>query len=473
MSTAIAAWDGPEDPQDPFNWPERKKWWTIGLGLLASLVCSMNGTILSVAHASISTEFGISDQPFPNTYWMTTSWGLGAAIVPLVLLPLIEDWGARPVLLTTYFFFICFLLPIGLAPNFATVIVFRFFSGGCVPLISDAVASVTSNVFLGDRARSVPVSLYVLAYLGATSLGPVIGAGILQFLHWRWIAYIELIFTAAVYPVLCFGFHETRGSVILRAKARRLNFQERPNKRMPLHQTVLKSVQRPLHMVFTEAVVFVASIWAAFSLGTIYLFTQSVEQVYVELYDFDAVQAGYVQLAIVIGEVLGTGFSLYSNRWYFASAARNTDTPGLPVPEARLYSAVIGGFLGVSGGMFVYGWGAYKSIHWMVTTLGLAMVGFGTTAVVISIANYLIDAYSKYAASALAAVGVVENTSIALLPLAALAMYTNLGFHWASSLLGFLSLVLSSTPLLVMFWGKTLRGRSPFMKEALIVRQSV
>jgi hypothetical protein len=32
--------------------------------------------------------------------------------------------------------------------------------------------------------------------------------------------------------------------------------------------------------------------------------------------------------------------------------------------------------------MFVYGWASYTSIHWMAPTVGLAMVGFGTTAVI-------------------------------------------------------------------------------------------
>ena len=121
--------------------------------------------------------------------------------------------------------------------------------------------------------------------------------------------------------------------------------------------------------------------------------------------------------------------------------------------------------------MLVYGWTSYSAINWMVPTIGLSMVGFGTTAVVVSIANYLIDAYSKYAASALGAVGLVENTSIAFLPLAATAMYTNLGFQWASSLLAFMSLALVATPFAVLRWGKEIRSRSPFMKEAVIDRR--
>ncbi|PQE07884.1 MFS multidrug transporter protein [Rutstroemia sp. NJR-2017a WRK4] len=443
----LITWDGPDDPEDPFNWSMRKKWWTVGLGLLASFICSVNGTILSVAHQSISDEFGISDQHFPNSYWITTSWGVGAAIFPLFLLPLIEDWGVRPVVLSTYFCFMCLLIPIGLAKNFTTLVVVRFFTGGCVPLMSDVVASNTSNVFHGDRARSVPI------------------------------AYIELIFTAAFFPILFLGLHETRGLAILRAKAKIMRkegknvYTAEESDHAPLYQVIIKSIQRPIFMFFTESVVFVATIWASFSLGTVYLFTQSVEQVYGELYGWDAIQAGYVQSSIVIGEILGTGFCLYTNRWHHNSAERNTEVRGTPIPEARLYAAIIGGFFGVTEGMFVYGWAAYHYIHWIIVTVGLVMVGFGTAAVIISNANYLIDAYSKYAASALAAVGLFENISIAFLPLASSAMYTNLGFHWASTLLGFISLILVSTPFLVIKWGKGIRARSPFMEEAVIVRQ--
>ncbi|KAL2075863.1 hypothetical protein VTL71DRAFT_806 [Oculimacula yallundae] len=472
--TVIVTWNGPNDPQNPFNWLPSKKWRTLILGLLASFICSMNGTILSVANSSISHEFGISSSPFPNVYLMTTSWGIGAALFPLILFPLMEDWGVRPLLLSTYFCFTCLLIPIGFAQNFATLVIVRFFTGGCVPLMSDAVASIAANLFRGDEARSLPICLYVTIYLVATSLGPVVGASILQFLNWRWIAHIELIFTAAFFPIFAFALPETRGLAILRAKARRVRREKRAytieeDECISLCQALRKSVQRPVYMLCTEPVVFIAAVWAAFSLGTIYLFTESVALVYGQLFGWDAVQAGYVQCAIVIGEISGAGLSLSTNHWYRDSAARNTEVTGTPIPEARLYPAITGGFFGVTGGMLVYGWAANPHIHWTVISTGLAMVGFGTTAVVISIANYLIDAYSKYAASALAAVGLLENISIAFLPLAAPTMYTNLGLHWASTILAVLSLLLVATPLLVIKWGKDIRASSPFMKEAIIV----
>ncbi|KAK9367021.1 MFS general substrate transporter [Lipomyces kononenkoae] len=449
----IVTWDGPDDPQDPFNWSLRKKWWATGLGLVASFVCTMNGTIITVAHKAISEEFHVSDGTFHDSYWLITSWGIGAALCPLVLFPIMEDFGVRPVVLGAYFFFICLLIPVGLAQNFATLIVVRFFSGGCVPLMSDAVAGIISNVFHGERARSVPHG----------SSGWFLYTSI-PFLALDWLPRINLDCRTLSYH----HYRSSREPWFGYPGGGKKAYTSRELDRTPLYQVVIRSVQRPLYMLCTESVVFVATLWAAFSLGTIYLFTQSVEQVYGELYGWDAVQAGYVQVAIVIGEILGCGLCVSTNHWYYASAARNTEAPGTPIPEARLYASVIGGFFGVTGGMLVYGWTSYPAIHWIAPAVGLAMVGFGTTAVVVGNANYLIDAYSKYAASALGAVGLVENTSIAFLPLAATAMYTDLGFQWASSLLAFMSLVLVATPFVVLKWGKEIRSRSPFMKEAII-----
>ncbi|KKA29471.1 hypothetical protein TD95_003408 [Thielaviopsis punctulata] len=467
------SWDGPDDPKDPFNWPLWKKWMATGLGLFATLISLINGSIITVAHEAINDAFGISDTHFPHSYWPVTSWGVGGALFSLVVLPVMEDFGIRTVFLVTYCIFICFLIPVGMASNFATLIVVRFFSGGCVSILANTVAGILTNVFDGDRARAPAMGLYILIYLGATSLGPVIGAAIFRNLSWRWIGYIELIWTVAVLPLFVFGMPESRPSAILKAKAKKLRkkgiqaYTEQELDTTPITQIIIKSVQRPLYMLFTESVVFVSTMWSAFSVGTIYLFTQSVEQVYSELYGWDAVKAGYIQAAIVVGDILGWAFCLYTNSWYYDSAKRNPEIPGVPIPEARLYQAVIGGFFGVTGGMFVYAWTSYPAIHWMAPTAGLVIVGFGTTAVVQSIANYVVDAYSKYAGSAIAAICLGENLLIAFLPLSAMAMYTNLGFQWASSLLAFISLAMVATPLAVLKWGRQIRERSPFMKEAV------
>ena len=99
------------------------------------------------------------------------------------------------------------------------------------------------------------------------------------------------------------------------------------------------------------------------------------------------------------------------------------------------------------------------------------MVGAGSTCVIVSVANYSVDAYSKFAGSAVRAIDLGENIFVAFLPLAAQSMYTKLGSQWASFLLVFVSLPLAFAPVAVFIWEKEIRARGPFMKEATAVKR--
>ncbi|KAJ9625747.1 hypothetical protein H2203_004509 [Taxawa tesnikishii (nom. ined.)] len=470
----IVDWDGPDDPKNPFNWPTRKKWILTITVLLGTFTVLINGTIITVAWEDINHEFGISDAHFPNSFWPVTSWTIGGGIFMMILLPVLEDFGMRLGYLISYFLFIIFLIPQALANSFATLIVVRFFAGGCVSLIANITCSTICDVWVGDRGRTVPMSLYITAYLAGSSISPVIGGAIHKNLaSWRWILWIQLIWTGIFFPIFFFLFRETRASILLRRKAAHIRrktgrkaYTRDELDAPPLTSVLLESVKRPIYMLCTEYVVFSFTLWSAFSVGMVYLFTQSVEQVFTALYGWDSSSAGYVQGAVVIGQLVGWPFQILGSKLYFASASRNTETPGMPIPEARLYMSILGGFVGMTGGMFVYGWASYPWLPWIAPTMGLGMVGFGIELVVCGIADYVTDCYSKYAASAVAAVACGENVFAGFLPFAAASMYSTLGFQWASSLLGFLALLLAMAPVLLLFKGRAIRARSPFIREA-------
>lgn len=440
----------------------------------------MNGTIITVAHQEINEQFGISDASFPNSYWPVSSWAIGGGCFSLLVLPLMEDFGVRWVFLGTYVSFFCFVIPQAVAQNFATLIVTRFFAGGCVAILANTSATVIGNLWDSERSRNVPVSLYIVTYLVGSSSGPVIGAPIYQFLGWRWIGYFQLIWHGALFPVYFFLFKECRGIAILGQRAKALRRQgklaytqhELDSEGTSILRMVARSATRPLMLFFTESVVFVSTLWSAFTVGTLYLFTQSVEQVFSGLYGWTPSQAGYVQAAIVIGECLGWLGTLYSAKLYFDSAPQNKEVPNTPIPESRLYLAIVGGVFGICGGMFTYAWTSYPNIPWIAPAIGLGIVGAGSTIVVTGISDYVVDSYSKYAASAVGIVATGENILAAFLPLAAMSMYSTLGFQWASTLLAFISLTLSLVPILFIFFGKDIRARSPFMKEAMLEKKT-
>lgn len=457
IDTETLSWDSEDDPKNPYNWPVSRKWTLTCLAAFATFLTMMNGTMATVAHLEISEIFNISEMSFPHSYWIVTTWATGGAFSALFILPLAEDFGTRPIFLSTYLIFLCFLVPQAVAQNYATLVVTRFFSGGCAAILANTAAGVAGNVWSSEWSRSVPVSLYILGYMAGSSMGPVMGAAIFQSLGWRWIGYMQLIWFGALFPIYYFFFHETRGSVILAEKRSKSSTLSLRN--------LTTSATRPVILFCTEPVLFVSTLWSAFTVGTLFLFTQSVEQVFMELYDWSVPQTGYVQSAIVIGECIGWALNFLSRKIYFDSASRNTEVSGSPIAEARLYMAVLGGVFGISGGMFTYAWTSFPSTPWIAPAISLTMVGAGSVLVVAGVTDYVVDAYSHYAGSAMGAVGTGENIFSAFLPLATFSMYKNLGLNWASTSLAFVSLVLSLVPTLMFVWGKEVRARSTFMSE--------
>jgi hypothetical protein len=70
----------------------------------------------------------------------------------------------------------------------------------------------------------------------------------------------------------------------------------------------------------------------------------------------------------------------------------------------------------------------------------------GNIAVFMCITTYLIDAFTIYAASAMAANTAVRCMMGALLPLAGQSMYQSMGLGWGNSLLGYIAVLCIPVP---------------------------
>ena len=75
----------------------------------------------------------------------------------------------------------------------------------------------------------------------------------------------------------------------------------------------------------------------------------------------------------------------------------------------------------------------------------------------------VVDAYTRYAASAVGAATVLRSLAGFGFPLFAPYMYNALGYGWGNSLLGFVAVGLGiPAPVLLWMYGQKLRERSPF-----------
>lgn len=82
-----------------------------------------------------------------------------------------------------------------------------------------------------------------------------------------------------------------------------------------------------------------------------------------------------------------------------------------------------------------------------------------------TVSTYLVDAFTIYAASAMAANTVFRSLAGAILPLAGPKMYEALGLGWGNSLLGFIALALCPLPIIFWVFGERIRTSKMFRVE--------
>lgn len=82
-----------------------------------------------------------------------------------------------------------------------------------------------------------------------------------------------------------------------------------------------------------------------------------------------------------------------------------------------------------------------------------------------TVSTYLVDAYTIYAASAMAANAVFRSLVGAVLPLAGAPMYDTLGLGWGNSVLGFISLALAPLPVVFYIYGERIRTSKKFQVQ--------
>jgi hypothetical protein len=127
------------------------------------------------------------------------------------------------------------------------------------------------------------------------------------------------------------------------------------------------------------------------------------------------------------------GFIMNKLQVVYYLKARAALPAHIPVPpEVRLKTCCIGAVM-VPISLFWFAWTSTPDVHWAVPIVGSVPFGTGYLLIFTSILLYLIDTYTIYAASALAANTVLRAAFGAAFPLFTTYMYRNLGAHWAGT----------------------------------------
>ncbi|KAG2058682.1 MFS general substrate transporter [Suillus hirtellus] len=453
------------DMRNPVNFSPTRKWAiTINACVFTSIVAAAVSSY-TMGYSSMIKDLNCT--LFQATLGFSV-YTIGFALVPLVTSSFSEEFGRFPFYIVSSFMFVLTEIMIALAPNIQTVIVARAV-GGCFGSTGAAlVAGSIADIWLPHQ-RGFPMSLFALAVIASSGLGPMV-AGWIEAnpsLQWRWIHWIHAIVSGACYIPMIFVLTETRPTVILARIARQARkdtgdgrYRARSEIDKPCFMSmVATSCTRPLILLFTEPIVQGFSLWISFVWGVLFFLLDSVSSEFKDIYGFGVGETGSVFVTIAIGSLLGYLANIYGERLY----KKHVHHKG---PEARLYIACVASIF-FPIGMLIFAWTARADIPWIVPMIGLTL--FMTSAFILYqvVFIYLADCYGPYASSALAGQSLCRNTLATVFPLYTSRMNDLLTYKWAGTVFALIAAIMIPIPYIFFFYGSRMRKCSPVSRKIL------
>lgn len=452
------------DPDNPFNWSYPRKAMLLSVVTSCAFCVTCTSSIISNAYQGIQDEFHISRIV---AILGLSLFVIGLGIGPMLLGPLSEFYGRRPVYIVSYTAFTLLGLPVSFANNLAVFLVFRFLTGFCGSAFLSVAGGSVSDIFAASDIF-VPMSIYTNGPFLGPVFGPLLSGFINQNTDWRWTFWTINIWSAVMLAILILFGPETYAPALLTSRAKRLR-KETGNQQLyaehehviaekSLVMTIVTSTTRPFQLLVREVMLLLLCLWSALLLGILYLFFVAFPIVF-ERHGFNLQEIGLSFLGIGIGMIMAVlSMPLWAR--HYTNLVKNKGN-GVAEPEFRLPVAMVGAVL-LPIGMFWFAFTTYPSVHWIVPILGTVVFGIGISFIFTSVFTYTTHAYRPVAASAMAANSFCRSSWAASFPLFAKQMYDGMTPAGASAFLAGLNVLMIPVPFVFYKYGKKIRANSQF-----------
>lgn len=468
-------WDGPDDKENPFNWPNWKKWFVTMVTAYTCLCISLGSSLYVEGVTELEVKFGVSQTLAISGL---TFYLIGLALGPVFAAPLSEMIGRRNIYITSFPISMLFAMGVGLSQNIESILVLRFLTGLVASPPMSIAGGTISDIWGNSPVEiAIAMALFCVAPFLGPVIGPIVGGFAVESQGWRFTMWASLIFSGSVLPFL-FMCPETYKLAILkkRAKKRGIKLIEPKIDFEFLKETLQTNLSRPLEMLFVEPIVGLTSIYIAFIFAVLFGFFEAFPIVFRGVYGMSLGISGLPFIGVGVGLIIGVAVYIAKIKIGVRKAKKAAiekqkridageeveDEPKWVPPEKKLSTAAIGAiFLPIS--LFWLAWTARKSINWISPVLSGVPFGFGLIWVFFGIVLYYSMSFPPaYVASALAANNFLRYIMASVFPLFIVQMYEKLHIDWATTLLAFISLAMVPIPLLFMKFGGKLREHSKY-----------
>ncbi|KAI5776546.1 major facilitator superfamily domain-containing protein [Geopyxis carbonaria] len=454
---AVLDWDGPDDPDNPWNWPQGKRWFgTVVPGMLCLLI-TFSSSVYATGVYEVAAKFNVS---ITKALLGLSMYVIGLGLGPMFSAPLSEVFGRKVVYFVNLPIFLLFTMGAGLANNLETLVVCRF----CAGLFGGPSLAVSAGSFVDIwelKTSGLAVSVQAIATFMGPAIGPVVGGYLVEAKGWRWTMWVILMLGGATMIPLFF-LEESYKPIILKRRAlqRGQALPPKPDPKTALKLIFTITLARPTVMLLKEPIVQAMALYSSLAFAVLFGFFEAYPFAFQREYQLSLGATGLCFLGIAVGLLLGCMIYLLQDRLVYVPAAKRHN--GNPPPEIRLVPAMIGSIL-MPVGLFWFAWTARKDVHWIVPVMAGAPFGAGLVLVFLTAVMYLLEVYPPLvAASAMASLGLLRYVMAMAFPLFTVNMFEKLGVAWATSIYGFFALALMPIPWVFQRWGPQIRRMSKF-----------
>lgn len=168
-------WDGEHDPMNPRCMSKGRKWIIVLIVSAGSTCVTCTSSMYTLTYDQLTTEFHVSR--------VVATLGLslfvmGLGLGPMVLGPLSEFYGRRPIYVVSFAFFLIWLIPCAVAKNIGTELVARFIDG----VAGSAFLSVSGGT-VGDMFSRDELQAPMMIFTASPFIGPPVGPMVAGFIN--------------------------------------------------------------------------------------------------------------------------------------------------------------------------------------------------------------------------------------------------------------------------------------------------
>ncbi|KAB8264302.1 major facilitator superfamily domain-containing protein [Aspergillus pseudonomiae] len=451
------------DSENPKRWSNGKKRTITVVASLMTFSVTFASSIFSTAERQTAAEFHVSHEVM---ILGLSLFMLGYCFGPLLWGPLSESHGRRLPLMLGVIVFCIFQVPVAVAQNVPTIVICRFIGGlfACSPL---SIVGATLADIWDPVERGIAACIYSGATFSGPVLGPIVGGFVVDsYLGWRWTAWLTLIQGVFFWVLGMMFVPETHAPTLLRRFQARecssdageelgqLNATS-PVSHMNWREFLTKYLARPLViMLASEPILLLTTLYMSLLYGTLYLFFEAYPISFQDQRGWNAGVGALPFLSISAGVICGN--LTIAATTVFRLKRKYDEGGGVVAPEERLIPMMVGAVV-LPPGLFWFAWTSSPHITWIPQVLAGIPIGKGIQVIYTMDLNYILDVYTPYAAPAVSANTFVRSMAATGFPLFATPMYDRLGINWATSLLGFVSVLMMPVPILFYIYGERLR----------------